>query len=112
MTTYISYLESPVGRLVMASDGTALTALQPADSKYPIPTSADWVEDDDAPPFPETQRQLHDYFSGRRTRFDLPLSPSGTPFQQSVWRELLNIEYGATASYGDIARRIGNVNAM
>jgi len=56
--------------------------------------------------------QLQEYFAGRRTRFDLPLAPRGTAFQQAVWAQLLRIPFGATASYGDIARAIGKPAAV
>ena len=55
--------------------------------------------------------QLDEYLRGERTTFDLPLEAEGTPFQKSVWRALLEIPYGETRSYGDIARRIGNPKA-
>ncbi len=59
----------------------------------------------------EARRQLEEYFAGRRTTFDLPLRPNGTEFQQRVWKELLQIPYGQTATYGQIAKKIGNPNA-
>lgn len=59
----------------------------------------------------EAQRQLEEYFAGRRQTFDLPLRPQGTDFQRRVWKELLQIPYGQTATYGEIAKRIGNPNA-
>jgi len=55
--------------------------------------------------------QLCEYLEGRRKRFELPLSPDGTDFQKKVWNELMNIPYGETATYGEIAKRIGNPNA-
>ncbi len=55
----------------------------------------------------ETAGQLNQYFAGKRTQFDLPIALSGTPFQERVWRALLEIEYGATASYIDIAQEVG-----
>ncbi|MEP6802022.1 MAG: methylated-DNA--[protein]-cysteine S-methyltransferase [Acidobacteriota bacterium] len=51
--------------------------------------------------------QLSEYFSGRRTSFDLPLAPRGTEFQQRVWAELVRIPFGTRATYGELARRIG-----
>ena len=59
----------------------------------------------------EARRQLDEYFAGRRKTFDLPLRPQGTDFQRRVWNELLQIPYGQTATYGQIAKRIGNPNA-
>lgn len=55
--------------------------------------------------------QLQEYFAGKRRSFDLPLAPEGTPFQQKVWKALLEIPYGETRSYGDIARNIGQEKA-
>lgn len=112
MTTYYMLMESPVGRLVLTSDGASLTRLQRTDSAHAVDIEEDWMLDDGIPPFPETRRQLDEYFAGRLTEFDLPLDPRGTAFQTSVWRELQQIDYGTTASYGEIARRIGNPNAM
>ena len=59
----------------------------------------------------EAERQLREYFAGSRTRFELPLDPSGTDFQRQVWRELLKIPFGETRSYVEIARRIGSPRA-
>ncbi len=59
----------------------------------------------------EAQRQLGEYFAGKRKRFDLKLDFSGTDFQKSVWAELLNIPFGETRTYGDIAKRLGNEKA-
>ncbi len=55
--------------------------------------------------------QLREYLAGTRTSFDLPLAPSGTPFQQRVWRALAEIPYGAVCGYGDLARHIGKPGA-
>ena len=52
--------------------------------------------------------QLGEYFDGRRSEFDLPLEPSGTPFQRSVWSALLDIPHGSTESYAGVARTIGS----
>lgn len=58
------------------------------------------------------QEQLAEYFAGARRAFDLPLAMPGTLFQRSVWSELLRISFGATTSYGEIARRIGSTDAQ
>jgi methylated-DNA-[protein]-cysteine S-methyltransferase len=62
-------------------------------------------------PLGEAVRQLSEYFAGTRRTFHLPLRLQGTEFQQRVWRELTEIPYGETWSYGQLARRIGNPNA-
>jgi len=59
-----------------------------------------------------TVRQLDEYFSGSRRDFDLPLMLKGTGFQMEVWRLLMDIPYGATISYGELARRLGNPGAV
>lgn len=63
-------------------------------------------------PLDEGARQLDEYFRGKRTRFELPLDPAGTPFQRAVWARLEGIPYGATWSYRELARRVGNPGAM
>jgi len=63
----------------------------------------------------DTRRQLREYFSGRRTRFDLPLdfsAAASTPFQRAVWRALLDIPYGQTRSYGEVAAALGRPKAV
>ncbi len=60
----------------------------------------------------EAKRQLTEYFAGQRKAFALPLTPQGTPFQQSVWQALREIPYGQTRSYADIARAVGKPKAF
>lgn len=86
--------------LTLVSDGTSLTALD-------FGTSPEVKGQRELPVFAETRRWLDCYFSGKDPGFLPPLNPQGTPFQQKVWQELLNIPYGTTVSYGEIARRIG-----
>ena len=63
------------------------------------------------PPFPEAEAQLHAYFAGELERFELPLAPGGTVFQQSVWDALAEIPYGTTTTYSQLAARIGRPRA-
>ena len=58
---------------------------------------------------PQTEKQLSEYFSGKRKDFDIPLAPKGTVFQLMAWRELSKIPYGETISYGEQARRVGDI---
>lgn len=114
MTTFYTIIaDSPVGPLLLTSDGAALTRLYMdlRGDRFAGEIPPDWVQDDAAAPFAEAKRQLADYFAGTRTGFDLPLAAEGTPFQQRVWDELLRIPYGVTVSYGEIARRIGDPGA-
>lgn len=105
-----THFDSPIGRLLLTTNGTALTGLYMEISRKAQSTEG-WVEDGSAAPLPETVRQLSEYFSGRRREFDLPLRLEGTVFQQRVWRELCEIPYGETWSYGQLAKRIGKPGA-
>lgn len=60
----------------------------------------------------ETERQLGEYFAGERRAFDVPLAASGTEFQKAIWNALVEIPYGATTSYGELARRAGRPGAV
>ncbi len=111
MNTYYTTMDSPIGQLLLTSNGTALTGLFMNIHKYDPTIEKGWVESDSTPPLAETRCQLTEYFAGERTTFDLPLAPEGTEFQQRVWQELTRISYGETLSYGEIATRIGNPNA-
>ena len=98
------YWNSPLGPLCLTQEGESLVSLQfcPAVPQgIPGPT----------PLLAEAQRQLEEYFAGARTSFDLPLAPHGTPFQQAVWGALLDIPYGETRSYGQIAAAVGRPKA-
>lgn len=90
---------SPLGDIVLTSDGTSLTGLRFAEATNGEPAQ-------DIPPLADACRWLDLYFSGARPDFTPLLAPRGTPFQQSVWRELLAIPYGHTVSYGYIAQRL------
>jgi methylated-DNA-[protein]-cysteine S-methyltransferase len=103
-------IESPIGRLLLTSDGTALTGLYMEPSRKAQSTDG-CIEDVSAPPLSAAVRQLTEYFAGTRREFDLPLRLQGTVFQQRVWRELTEIPYGETWSYGELAKRIDKPNA-
>ncbi len=105
-----SYVESPIGRLLLTSDGTALTGLYMETSRKTRVTDGG-VEDASVAPLTEAARQLSEYFAGARRDFDLPLRLHGTEFQTRVWRELTEIPYGKTWSYGELAKRLDNPGA-
>ena len=95
-------MESPIGLLELSSDGIALCGVHFLDSEPPSRLTGVAV-----PVLVEARRQLERYLSGRLRDFQLPLEATGTPFQQRVWTELTRIPYGSTASYGEIAVRLG-----
>ncbi len=106
---FFTYLPSPIGSLLLAADDTALHEITFSKNGTPASPQPDWIENSTV--FAEPIRQLRAYFAGELETFDLPLAPKGTRFQQQVWRELLNIPYGETISYGQLAKHIGNPNA-
>ena len=107
MTLY-TWIDSPLGRILLTSDGEKLTGLHFEREKYFPRIVEDWLESPRALVLARAARQIHEYFAGERDRFDLPLAPAGTPFQQRVWQQLLHIRCGETTTYGEIARRIGS----
>jgi methylated-DNA-[protein]-cysteine S-methyltransferase len=110
MIAYVT-VDSPIGRLLLQTDGISLTGLFMDVPNRPPRGMNEWREDANAGPLPQAVRQLGEYFAGNRLDFDLPLRLQGTEFQQRVWRALTEIPYGATWSYGELAKRIGNPNA-
>jgi methylated-DNA-[protein]-cysteine S-methyltransferase len=106
--TYYTFMESPIGPLQLISDGEALTGLFMNEHKGGPGSGEDWVRDDHHALLTEARRQIDAYFAGQRKTFDLPLAARGTEFQRRVWEALSQIPYGATISYGELARRIGN----
>ena len=104
---FYTRLSSPVGALLLtASPATgALTRLHFG----PGQPEADWMEEPAV--FAAASAQLTDYFEGKLTRFTLTLAPQGSEFQLAVWRQMLDIPYGSTISYGELARRLGDPGA-
>ena len=99
-------IDSPIGPLRLVAVDGALIAID-------FSPFGDRAGDEaaDEPVLQRAATQLAEYFAGERTDFDLPLAPKGTAFQQQVWAELVKIGYGETASYGEIAHRLGLTNA-
>ena len=100
-------IESPVGDLRIVSDGEAVTAAYFAPFELAKITAPLGERDDAHPVLAEAARQLRAYFAGELREFDLPLAPVGTAYQQRVWEALREIPYGETATYGEIAGRLG-----
>ncbi len=101
---------SPIGDLLLLSDGAALTGLYMATNRSA--PQAGVPADEGAAPFKEAICQLQAYFRHELTAFNLPLAPSGTRFQLGVWQALLAIPCGHTTSYGELADRLGSPRAV
>jgi methylated-DNA-[protein]-cysteine S-methyltransferase len=107
ITTYTT-APSPLGELLLIAEDGCLTGLHMPAEKHPPPAAA--VRDDSA--FATVRHQLDEYFAGRRSTFDVPLAPAGTPFQQRVWEELQRVAFGETITYAELAGRIGRPTAI
>jgi methylated-DNA-[protein]-cysteine S-methyltransferase len=103
-------IDSPIGGLLLAGDGRALRRLAFVRDRAPEPEPA-WQADANGR-LDAVCRELGAYFAGRLTRFETPVAPQGTPFQQRVWAALCEIPYGTTTSYSALARRIGAEKAV
>jgi methylated-DNA-[protein]-cysteine S-methyltransferase len=109
MKIFTDTLPSPIGVLALAADDTGLRQIRFEQERHAAPIDGDYLPAPER--FVDVRAQLLAYFAGELTRFDLPLSPQGTPFQLLVWQALRAIEYGRTESYGELARRIGDARA-
>ena len=112
MTVKYAYYEGPLGKVLLTAANGALTGLHFVNEKYYPGVSRDWQCDASDAVIGSTMLQLDEYFSGKRTSFDVPLTPQGTEFQRQVWTILTTLRYGETVSYGDLAQRIGNAKAV
>ena len=105
MSMLYYYHDSPIGQLLLTGHETALTQIF-----FP----GTWKEEEtnncvpDKANFTEVTTQLNEYFRGKRQNFNVPLDLTGTAFQKQVWLELVNIPYGTTTNYGEIAKNINN----
>ena len=116
---HIQYYQSPVGEMVLGSYENSLCLAnwrygnhkERVEKRVSKALKAEYVEETN-PVIEETKKQLGEYFSGRRETFDIPLFMAGTAFQKSVWNALLQIPYGATASYQEQAKSIGKEKAV
>lgn len=111
MTVFHAILPSPMGSIRLTSDGQALTGLFFVGQKYDRLPGPDWITDPEAAPFGRAAAWLDDFFNGLVAPFEAPLRLEGTPFQQQVWRLLLDIPPGKTETYGRLAERLGRPEA-
>jgi methylated-DNA-[protein]-cysteine S-methyltransferase len=107
MNFYHSFIPSPVGTLCLIAHDKALCALLWGKDQADDPLFCKSQRLDRHPLLLQTKMELDEYFAGKRKKFSIPIDPSGTDFQQKVWRALRQIPYGETRSYGEQARMIG-----
>jgi methylated-DNA-[protein]-cysteine S-methyltransferase len=101
---FVGHYHSQLGRMAISATGQAITSVLFADDAHELhPVSP-------SPLIAECIGQLEAYFAGQLRQFNLPLAPQGTEFQQKVWAELQKLSFGRTATYGDLAHRLGDPN--
>ncbi|MDD4776215.1 MAG: methylated-DNA--[protein]-cysteine S-methyltransferase [Syntrophomonas sp.] len=103
---YICTIPSPLGRLLVVSDGENITGLWIEGQKYSGVGNRDNLVEMELPVFAAVRKWLAVYCEGREPGFLPPLAPQGSPFRQSVWAILLSIPHGQVITYGDIARQL------
>jgi methylated-DNA-[protein]-cysteine S-methyltransferase len=103
MSMHTALLPSPIGPIFVEGDERGLTRLYTNGHRFHAEAGADDGT------FADVAAQLDEYFAGTRKRFDLELAPQGTEFEQRVWDALVEIPYGETVSYGELARELGSV---
>ena len=109
-TVLYDVVQTPIDRLVVGSDGSAIVGVWMANAE---PNDARWADHCGSDSLlDEARRQLVAYFAGQRRVFPLPLAPNGTDFQRQVWSALREIPFGATISYAELARRVSSVAAV
>jgi methylated-DNA-[protein]-cysteine S-methyltransferase len=112
MSLVYRFVDSPVGRLNLVASAKGLVAILWENDRPNRVRLGDLDEGGESLILDAVEGQLREYFAGERREFDLPLDMRGTAFQQSVWEALLAIPYGETTTYGQLAKRLGDVNAV
>lgn len=106
---YYCFMDSPIGKLFLAGDQDGLKHINFPKEKRPVNPEPNWME---MPAFfTSVVSELKEYFAGKRQQFSIDTKPEGTAFQLSVWRELQEVPYGKTVSYGELAQQVGNPKA-
>lgn len=100
-------IPSPVGKLKIVATDDAITAILWEWEEPNRVNLGPMKENKDHPILKEAEKQLKEYFAGKRKQFSLPLFPCGTPFQRKVWEATQLIPYGSCISYADLAKKIG-----
>lgn len=118
-TINIQYYKTKIGELILGSFDGKLCILDfryrkmrnTVDKRIKVGLNAGFVEQDDEI-LKETRKQIDEYLAGERQGFDIPILMVGSDFQKQVWQALMNVKYGGTASYLDLAKSINNEKAV
>jgi methylated-DNA-[protein]-cysteine S-methyltransferase len=105
-------MKSPVGKLKLVGDDQGLMAILWENERLDRVSTGPLAEAPDHPVLREAERQINEYFAGKRKTFSLAFDLAGTKFQKAVWQALRTIPFGETRTYSEIARRVGRSRAV
>lgn len=106
---YYDLFDTPAGQMIVVQSDRGVHCIDFQQGAKPLSIDPQWQA---SAKFCQTaRRQLQAYFNGTLTRFDLPLAPQGSAFQQRVWAELARVPFGKTCSYAELAKRLGQPGA-
>lgn len=111
MSLSYKFVDSPIGKLKLVASDTGLVGILWENDNPRRVRLEELVEEPDQPILRETQKQLEEYFAGKRKEFEVPLDMRGTVFQKRVWEALLAIPFGETRTYGQLANQLGKPKA-
>ena len=109
---YFDRVPSPLGEIVLASDGDALSGAWFDGQRHQPPIGSAWQRRPDLPLLRHAAAELAEYFAGERIVFSVPLAPVGTPVQRDVWRAIASVPYGETIAYCELAARAGRPKSI
>ena len=104
---YYDFYESPHGRMLLVATDVGLSGVYFDGQKYHPQVAAAWRHAPGHAPLRQATRELAEYFGGKRKRFEIALTPAGTPFQHAIWKEIAAVAFGDTITYGELAKRAG-----
>ena len=105
---YYDTFQSPQGGMLLLASDEGLAGVFFDRQKHHPGKRADWRKNPAHKVLRQAKRELAEYFAGKRSRFEVALSPEGTPFQRAVWKAISTVRFGETISYGELARRAGH----
>ena len=105
---YYDRFKSPQGGMLLVASDDGLAGIYFDRQKHHPKLASEWKQNRGHKVLRQTRRELEEYFSGKRKRFEVALDPEGTPFQRAVWKAISTVGFGKTISYGELARRAGH----
>jgi methylated-DNA-[protein]-cysteine S-methyltransferase len=111
MTNYSTF-KTPLGELLLVADESALTGIYFSGHKHSPQVEKTWTLNTRHPVLQQAEKELKEYFQGKRNSFSFPMNSVGTAFQKKIWKEIARIPFGKTATYSDLAKKAGSPKAV